>query len=210
MTGSAYPDEDRLVDYANAALEKLHGLLVNAGFGDYAQKSYSFSSTAGTEEYALPADFFKCLRLFRLFQNRRYEVHQFNLADLNGLQTSGVAADSFELLYAPRWARMTSRNAEIPIYVPTEWEEYAVLGIARRLLMRENSDQYQTVRAEERAEQERIVQLAEPRDAGGVHQVEDAYGKYTVTSVSAENANKYRYRIMGNNIWLVESSWEGV
>lgn len=206
MAGSDFPDTGRMVDYANDALSELHELLADQ---EYFYSRFSISLVAGTEEYDLPSDFYKSMRVWRLSSGRRYAVDRFNLSQASGYQTSGPSqADTVDLWYAPQLKRLTRESDRVEVALPNGWENYVALHMAVQLLNREESDS-SLVAAERDRMLQRIMQRVEPRDQGLQDTVEDIYSRWSGGAADCEG-RKLKYRIMGNKILFVEFDYRGV
>lgn len=197
MTSSGFPVEALVNDDINDGLAELHDLLAAH---EYYRSTHPLTLAVGTEEYALPADFYKAARVWELSSGRRYVVDRFNLSQLNGATTTGPrSAGSAEIWYAPQLTRLTKDDDQVSLVMPTGWDVFAALHAAVQLLIREESDPQALMAERERARQ-RILASLEPRDAGIPDEIEDHYGRWS-TNI---NDSALRYRILGDKILFVE------
>ena len=107
MTASSFPDEERLTDYINTGLSSLHDILSNA-YGDYIHKSTNVTLVSGTEDYALPTDFYKLQKVFLLDSNRRYKMDRFSPDDIDGTKTNPSLSGTMQIWYIPQHTVLTS------------------------------------------------------------------------------------------------------
>lgn len=205
MTGSSFPVTDRVTDYANDGLSKLHNLLVSQ---EYFREVESYTLVAGTESYVLPSSFYKAQRVWRVSSGRRYMVDRFNLSQIDGYKTTGPASgDSVELWYAPQLRRLTEETDKVSVALPNGWEDYVALHIAVRLLLREESDAKPLASERQMALQD-VLAHCEPRDEGMQDEIEDVYGRWN-RGVWDDQGRTLRYRVMGNKIHFVEFDYLG-
>lgn len=206
MTGTEFPDENRLLDYANDGLAELHDLMANAGGSDYFRQDEDYSVTSGTESYSLPGNFMRALQVFYTSGGRRYRVERWNPAEIDGLRSSPLSSGSVTLWYVPQYTRRTLPAEQVPPVIPVGWEDYAALHIAIRLLMREQSDPSLLMNERERLKQ-RIIAMLEPRDSGEPDSIGDVGGRWD-HSLTLEQRS-FKYRIMGQNIYFVDADYLG-
>jgi hypothetical protein len=206
MAGTAFPDQDSLTDHINDGLLWLHDKLVAS---DYLLSTSSITLVSGTEEYALPDDFYKSMRVWRISGGTRYEVDRFTLAQLSGHKTSGPGSSgTVELWYAPQLRKLKRDKDRVEVALPAGWESPVAKHAAIQLLIKEESDTTQLV-AERDRDWARILEHIEPRDAGLPDSVEDHYGRWD-TGLRDLEERSLRYRILGNKIRFVEFTDVGV
>ena len=204
MTGSGFPDTDRLDGYIHNGLAEVHELLA---MHDYLRSTATITLAAGTEEYALPTDFYKVSRVWLLSSGRRHIIDRFNLSQLDGLKTTGPASSgSAELWYVPQAPRMTKLTDHVAYDLPNGWEAFAALHAAIQLLNREESDP-QALMAERERIKQRIVVHVEPRDTGIPDEIEDHYSRWGY-GFTADGGQSLRYRILGSKIHFVDFGCE--
>jgi hypothetical protein len=206
MTSSGFAVTARLTDYINDGLSELHELLA---MHEYLRSTQAIALVSGTEEYALPADFYKAMRVWRVSNGRRYSVEKFNLAQLDGYNTSGPAASgTAELWYVPQLTQLVQPGDSVSVALPNGWEGFVALHAAIQLLNREESDPNALMAERERVKQ-RIVAHVEPRDTGIPDEIEDHYGRWD-GGIRDDEERTLRYRVMGNKIHFVEFDYLGV
>lgn len=206
MTGSSFPDTGRLTDYINSGLSDLHEMLVHE---EYFRTSANIAVVSGTEEYDLPADFYKAMKVYRLSSGRRYLLDQFNPSQLSGYRNNGPAwTGTVELWYAPSPTKLVDSKDPVNAALPIGWDDFIALHAATRLLIREQSDP-SAVAAEREQVRQRIMDRVEPRDIGTPDTIEDHYGRWGGGLFDIEE-RALRYRIMGSKILFVEFGYLGV
>ena len=84
------------------------------------------------------------------------------------------------------------------------WPDYIALGAAIRLLIREESDP-SALMSEKKMMQNRIISLAEPRDAGIPDSIQDIGHRWNDVAFAYDpGAFLMRYRIMGTNLKFIQ------
>lgn len=206
MTGSAFPNATRLTEYINKGLSALHDLLINAD-QDYFLTISTIPLIVGTETYSLPTDFYRGLKVFKVYSGRRYLVPMFNLSDIDGSLPGPIDAGNIELWYSPQLTRLVAPGDIVEAALPDGWEDYVALNAAIKLLNKEESDSTQRV-SEKNEVEGRIIAMAQPRDSGGVKRVEDVDKRWRdyplVDDVAIRNI---MYRVMGQNIRIISKRY---
>jgi hypothetical protein len=209
MTGSGFPDSNRLVDYINAGLSELHDILVNS-YEDYFRKSLTFAIVNNQEEYDLPDDFYKVLKVYYKSSDRRFKMERFQLDEIDGYRTSALSGGDVEFWYIPHYHKLSTDNESVNVAVPVGWEDFVALHAAIRLLAREESDPAPLM-AERERQRQRIVESAEPRDAGTANTVGDFHGRWNNAQHIFRFEERYlRYRVLGQKIHLLEFEYLGL
>lgn len=208
MTGSGFPDDDRLTDYINSGLSELHDLIVANHGEDYLRKDTTFAVSSSSESYTLPSDFYKALAVFHQSSGRRHKVERWQPSEISGARTTPLSSGTVELWYVPQHKKLAQRFDTVSIAIPVGWEDFVSLHAAARLLMREESDASAIVSERER-QRARIVAMLGPRDVAEPDSIGDHYGRwdYGVSSLAIEPS--YKYRIMGNSIYFIELEFSG-
>jgi hypothetical protein len=208
MTNSSFPNATRLVEYINKELAVLHDLLVNAD-QDYFLSTQSISVLAGTEEYSLPTDFQRALKVWWISNNRRIGVPVFQLADMDGSYESPMRGGTAELWYMPELTELVNdadKISDVMKPLPIGWDDYIALGAAIRLLIREESDPSALVAERDRI-LSRMIALAEPRDEGAEDSITDSSNRWHETYFTNLDG-ALRYRIMGDKIRFISlTTW---
>lgn len=209
MTGSEFPDPDRLIDYVNDGLAELHDILVNS-FEDYFLERHTFTIAAGQEEYDLPADFYKLKKLWYVTSGRRFKIERFVLDQIDGYRQTPITGGTCELWYVPEFTPLQLPNEKVSIAVPVSWEDYAALYAAQRLLMREESDTA-VVSMELEKTRQKIINNATPRDAGEAESIGEFYGRWEYARHLLRFDERYfKYRLMGNKLRIIEIEYLGI
>ena len=188
------------VTYINYELAALWDLLITT-HEDYLVYRRFIDVVANQEDYPLPEDFYKFRKVFPIINgDRSNALKKFNLKDLGAadslaaLLTSPIEdtrysirgmrlwlhptpsnAGRLELWYVPQFHTLRNYNDLVPAVFPNGWEEYAVEGVAARMLEKEESDA-SAQRARQKEILQRIMILAEDRDVGEPHQMQDVEG----------------------------------
>jgi hypothetical protein len=206
MTNSNFPVAARVADYINSAAAELYDILVNS-YSQYFLSTQTITLVSGTEDYTLPSDFYKSKRVFYIAGGRRFSIHPFNLESLDGAKSSPLTAGSVELWYVPEMSLMTAEDDTIAASIPPiikGWPEFIALGAAIKLLNREESDATGLM-VEKQQMRQRLIEMAEPRDAGIPDRVQDVGHRWDSIGYSYDpGAYLLRYRIMGPNIKFIQ------
>ncbi|MBW2735612.1 MAG: hypothetical protein JRH20_24770 [Deltaproteobacteria bacterium] len=210
MTGSGFPVEARGINYANTALRILHVALANAHNGDYFRSEDTITIVADTEEYALPADFMRSIKM--VFEpangNRRYPVKKFNLEEMSGMRKAPLTAGTIIHWYAPTPTVFTLVADTLAAIYPVGSSDFIAYHMAIQLLNREESfEQAQLLSRERDLVMRSIMDIIEPRDEQP-EEVVDVYGRWTANHRRcAVEDQSYLYRIMGGYVYLSEVTW---
>tara|TARA_R100001530_G_scaffold7148_3_gene7983 strand:+ start:1823 stop:2521 length:699 start_codon:yes stop_codon:yes gene_type:complete len=208
MTDSNFPNADRVDDYINSAASEMYDILVNA-YEDYFLTTNTITLVSGTEDYALPSDFYKAKRVYYVSGGRRFAIDRFNLDDLSGAKTGPLSTGSAELWYVPEMTFMdtagpTDTVGEIIPPMVNGWADFLAISAAIKLLIREESDPSALMREKEVLKQ-RMISMAEPRDAGLPDTIQDTSRRWADIGYAFDpGAFTLRYRIMGGNIKFVQ------
>jgi len=195
-----FANPSAIIGYISYELAALWDLLI-ATYEDYAIQRKFITVLADKEDYALPDDFYKFRKVFPIVGGRRCTpLRKFNLERLGEADSLGAIlaspieeteysvrgmrlwlhpipsnAGQLELWYVPQFKYLENLEDLVPAVFPNGWEEYVIEGVAARLLEKEESDA-----SPQRARQQQILQrimiLAEDRDAGQPHQMQDVEG----------------------------------
>jgi hypothetical protein len=87
-------------------------------------------------------------------------------------------AATLELWYVPQFKGLENLADLMPVQFPNGWEEYVIEGVAARMLEKEESDA-SAQRHRQQQVLKRIMTLAEDRDVGEPHQMQDSEGYNT-------------------------------
>ena len=207
MTDSGFPVVDRLVDYINSSASGIWDILVDS-YEDYFLTQTDINLTPPAEGYDLPADFYKCLKVFyKATDNRRFKIRKFDLNDINAALIKPFSGGVVELWYVPQMELLVHDADTIGSRIPPivkGWEDAIALDAAIKLLIREESDPSALMREKDML-LHRIMQMADPRDDGEPDQVQitgavaNPYDLYF-----GSGSYSYRYRIMGQQIRFLQ------
>jgi hypothetical protein len=209
MKGSDFPDIQHVNDYINAGLSELHDMLVQS-YSDYLMKITTIPIVPGTEAYALPSDFLKARKVFYTSGDRRFPMERFNEDEIGGYRSSPVGGGDIEVWYIPQFTKLTDDDSTVDVSVPIGWEDFVCLHAAVRLLMREESDATPLMQERE-IQRNKIVNAAEPRDAGQASRVGDYYGRWNDAQELFNQERRYlRYNVLGDYIRFIEYEYLGL
>lgn len=205
MTGSGFPDVARIIDYANTALRMLHNKIVNAHV-DYFLSEQSISVVAGTETYAVPADYYKTMKVWYETGERRFPVRKFDLNDIQGWRKEPISSETIKHWYIPTPTVFTVVSSVLGAVYPPGSEDFISYHMALQLLARaEKIDQFKMIRQQR---DDVFVELSDaiaPRDEEE-DVVSDYYGRWEpANSAYSPYENRYfRYRILGANMHILQ------
>jgi hypothetical protein len=197
----------QLYQWVNSELAKLHDIIVNANEDYYLKETtFDLDPNQSSEDYGLPDDFLKAIRVFYRAGDRRYRMKRFMVHELDGFTINPVSTGTVELWYAPQHTELFRGDQEIDPSIAKGWEELVVLGVAIRCLQKENSaQQAMMLMQEQSAIEDRIKRTLGSRDLGEPHRIADKGGRFGTNNDLTFNEGRYlRYRIMGQNIKIFE------
>lgn len=200
-------DPAEWLDYVNASYKELYGLIVEAFGNDYFTQSpssgYQFTTDGIKSFFPLPDDFFKLLGadLQITAQNSWVTLKSFDFAERNSNNAWGnqapMAGQVVRLFYVPRCPDITQAGDLIDGV--NGWTEYIVADCCIKALAKEESD-VSVFFARKKALLERLEAEVESRDAGMPATIADTRGR---------GARGMRYRLNGNNLWLIGNGTPG-
>ena len=170
-------------------------------YEDYCIKHKIIEVVANTQEYSMPSDFYKFRKIFPIQNGRRYApLRKFDLRELGEADTFAAIlarpieyarysvkgnrlwlhpmpsnAGQLELWYVPQFDPIINLNDKIDFRFPFGWDQYVIEGVAAMLLEREESDG-SAQRSRQKEILQRILIMAEDRDVGQPHQMQDTEG----------------------------------
>lgn len=201
MEQSQFVTDAELVTYINSSIAELHDLLVATYGPDYYIESHSFATVSDTQDYALPADFYKLkgvdilisgddyfsLRPFNFNErNRNQEVSdilgapslRYRLVGSNiRFSPTPSAAHTVKLWYVPTATALAvdgDTYADVNGYV-----EYVITDVAIKMLQKEESD-VSVLSAQKMDLRKRIENMAQNRDAEQPESISDIYAENDV------------------------------
>ena len=186
-----------LTYYINAELAVLWDVLVNT-YEDYCIRHKAIVVVPDIQEYSMPSDFYKFRKVFPIQNGKRYApLRKFDLRELGEADTFAAIlarpveyaryrlsgnrlllhpmpsnAGELELWYVPQFDPILNLNDRVDFRFPAGWEQYAIEGVAARLLEKEESDA-SAQRARQKEILQRILIMAEDRDVGEPHSMQD-------------------------------------
>lgn len=200
IVGSYFITDAMLLGWLNASLAELHDLLVGAS-EDYQLSTATgtiTSSAEGSNNFNLPADFYKCRGLDRDIGGRYTSLRPFSLLERNEgsdprfvrfpeegdaqryriggskcwIIPASAAPGTYRLWYAPRYSAL-SLGSTVPDHMDlNSWHEYAVADCGIKVLQRQDLDP-SVFMSQKQALQARILTSAKARDASGVKTIKN-------------------------------------
>lgn len=147
---SGRPSDAEFNAWINDGIANLHDILIKQNPDQYTE-STTFSTTAGTLEYALPTTFYKLRGLEKQLSSNKYErVQKFNWAERNDAGTryrirgsyirfteiDGI--DTYRIWYIPVPTALVADTDSFS--EPNRYEEFVSTYAARQALIQEESD----------------------------------------------------------------------
>lgn len=194
MVGSSFVGDTAtgLDAWINEAVQKLHGMLVDALGEEYISSSSSFTTVAAQSDYALPTGFFKLYgvdltmggdvyalepymrperNVYRNTQTAGWYLPRYSLVGSNlRLYPAPAAGLTGAVLYAPEATALS--NGSDSVNFPNGWERFVVLDAAIQALLKEESSVTALVNERESVVRE-IQQSKEARDYANPKRVVD-------------------------------------
>jgi len=186
--------------WVNAELAVLWDVLIST-YEDYAIKHHTINVVAGIEDYSMPDDFYKFRKVFPVSSGiRSPALRKFHLKDLGqadslaALLTSPIDetryrisgnrlylhpaptnAAELEVWYVQQFDPIVNLQDKIDFRFPIGWEQYVIEGVAARCLEKEDIDST-PFKARQKEILQRVLTMAEDRDVGEPHQMQDTEG----------------------------------
>jgi len=206
-SGTSYHVANRVRDYINDGLSRLHDILINT-FDDYSRATQSISLVSGTETYALPATYYKTIKVFYLNGGRRFAVSRFSLENIEGYKVGPLNAGSVEHWHTTCFVPLSGESDAVDANIQPGWEDYAAMHAAGRLMIRERQDPTPFF-----TERDRIGSMIEAMAATRTQEaigISDVSRRWEVNQYAYERDRVYMYRVMGQYIHFVELEYTGV
>jgi len=186
MENSNFISASELTGLINSSIHELHDLLIQCYDTDYYLSSYTFSTSANVDSYALPSDFYKMRGLDMKITSTDWDsIRPFSFADRNLYQNTSWSNASYgryrlmgsNLVLMPKpTATYDSQLWYIPSSVELSasgdtfdgingFEEFVVIDTAIKMRVKEESDITALALAKKEM-QRRIEEAAQNRDAG--------------------------------------------
>lgn len=199
MENSRFISDAELNRYINLSITELYDLLITSRGENYYVSSYSFTTTGGTDSYALPSGMLKLLGVDLVRgANSAYSLKSFKWQERNRFREPYFLNDSINLEYQIRGSNLVftpvpQDNQSIKLwYIPAAtalvqntdafdgingWEEYVVIDAAIKMLVKEESDVQELLLAKEQM-RTRILQASSARDSNEPPRVVDTAANY--------------------------------
>ena len=200
LEATDFIDAGSVAVYVNAELAVLWDALISAN-EDYCIKHLTIEVLSDTEDYSLPSDFYKFRKVFPILSGKRrrrlkkFDLNRLGESDsLAAILTSRIEETEYrisgnrlwlhpkptnvaelEMWYIPQFDPILNLGDKIDFRYPVGWEQYVIEGVAARLLEKEESDSSAQIRRQEKILQ-RITVMAEDRDVGEPHVMQDTEG----------------------------------
>jgi|ERR1700722_567435 len=201
MLNSQYVSLTEINSYISNSYKELYDILAQK-FGDeyFSSSTYLFSTVQGQQLYQLPADFFKST-LVEITLNpsdptawvtlKRFNKIQQNLLNFPNVYTYwgftnlryrftgnyielvpvSIGNQTVRIWYAPR-SKILMQDTDVLDGI-SGWEDYVIIDVARKMLLKEESDTAELVQ-EKQAMLQRIEAAAENRDIAEPDTVSDS------------------------------------
>ena len=209
MTNSTVPVTDRVTDYVNDALAHLHDVLSNA-HQDYFCEKTQFTMTAGQAEYPLPSDYYRTLAMYYRTSDRLYKVAKWNKDERDGYRDGPISSGTVDHWYIPQFEPLVNDGDVVDSVLPIGWERYVALKAAADLRMRQRTGSQEILTMADR-ELARIINMAEPRDEAQEDTIGEYYNRWHHKRHLFQAEERYfRYRILGDIIYIIEVEYLGI
>ena len=181
MVNSSFITDSELNGYISASYAELYDILIQSGLIYFTPTAQTITGVAGTENYALPSDYYGTVSVSRKSGNDYFPVVEYMITEREQYENSGnnnsvaysVQGANLSLLPTPSGG--TYRHIYIPAPVDltasvdgttidgvSGWEEYIVVDAARKMLQKEESSTTGVERDLMRLK-ERIEEMAQNR-----------------------------------------------
>lgn len=193
------------IDLLNECYPELYDILV-ASAENYYSATSTISLVSGTQEYALPADFYKLVGVDYLDSGNYIALFPYPEIERNApfANSSVIPTGTVRIRYIPAPAQFTTADLAESIDGISGWDALIVSMMAQRMLESEESDTTAITRHIDRL-LKRITVQSVNRDMGMPSRVGDIYA-----------ANYYgiwqnlRYHIYGDQLRFVSTQFLGV
>lgn len=194
QVNSTFWTDTNINDEIDRSAKRLYNFLIRTYGDEYYVSSATDTTVSGTQDYALPADFYKLLGV-ELQQgggsNDYFSLPKFSFAERNTKRRSNAALYNYmyrlhgsnvklipppaggltlQLWYVPVLADFVDDTSTIDTI--SGFEEWLVLDVVEKILTAEESDTSTVARQKADFEQH-IIEMATPRDANAPEQVVD-------------------------------------
>jgi hypothetical protein len=195
MSDSEFIEDAEWLNYINASYAHFYDFLVGKFEDWYVQDPLSFTIADGESTYSLPSDFYKLLGVDRNISGDDYvALRPFSFMDRNKRRSADIhrgiyphvsyrilgselrfnpadqASGTYRLWYVPKYTDLSADSDTIDGV--NGWEEWIVLDVARKALMKEESD-ITAVVMELRDLEKRILEMAQNRNVGDTDRIQD-------------------------------------
>jgi len=196
MVNSTFCTDSEINQYLNNSLAELYDILIEKFENDYFLSSSSITIVADTNNYSLPADFYKVVGVdIVISANQTITLTRYNFSDrnLNNRNLYVYNRDAYTLRYRIQGSKIyfsptpSSAYTGTLWYIPaftdistdagtfdgvSGWEEYAIVDAAIKCLQKEESDVSALMSQKDKLLR-RIESAAENRDAGNPATITD-------------------------------------
>lgn len=213
VTDDPFIDPVLFAKQANIELGKLFDIIVGAD-ECWRTSTVQFVVTPSTGRYALPADFYKALKVYYIngigqqTPMRRVDIAELRYGTLGG--NFAFPAGNITMPYVPKFLPL--RDDIDPVFpeIPDNWADHCILGLAIRIRVKEESD-ISALQALQKDVRDQIVTMGQSRDLGEPAVITDYYRthgggyksrRYDNYDLAYLDRSGARYAIIGNYLVL--------
>lgn len=200
MVDNDFVGDSELNNYINFAIADLHDILVECYGEDYFLNSTTGATVSGTQDYALPSDFYKLKGVDVQLSGSDYSsISPFNFNERNKYEDFGswtvsglsniryrimgsnikfsptpTSAVNYRLWYVPVATKLTSDDDVLDDI--NQYSDFVIISAAIKMMLKEESDASILLGERERLER-KIKDAAKNRDAGQPESISDIYAE---------------------------------
>ena len=213
VTDDPFIDSVLFAKQANIELGKLFDVII-ASDECWRVESHSFAITPQLLSYKLPSDYYKALKVYYIDNiGAQRPMRRVPLDEVRFSAAGGILASYYGTVvmpYVPKFLPLTDDADAVFPEVPDSWVDHAILGLAIRIRVKEESD-IAALQMLQKDVRDQIVTMAQARDLGEPSAISDYYrshggGYRSRRSDSSDSAYLdragARYAIIGNNLVL--------
>jgi hypothetical protein len=200
---SSFIQDDELTDYVNSSAQELYDLMV-ASFEDYYFQELFTTLAPQQDTITLPTNFYKLRGIDEVINAQfRVTVKPYMWLERN-TYIYPVGGRNLALYWIPKMPVLVNDNDTFDGM--NGFEQYIVTDVARKILMKEESD-VQAFLLEKEEIKNRIKGMAANRNAGDSDRIQDVYRQDAY--IMYAYPQRLRYRLQGEQIQFVETNFYG-